>query len=132
MKKKVSLFYILWDEIRRHLSIRSLTTISILLLFLLSIFLFANYEIMQRPDILERYSGQGMSPYFISLYWFITTVATVGYGDITPVTMKGMLVALMVMLSGVMILSLIISQVTSRIVSMNLAACSESPGQGRR
>ncbi len=122
MRKKVSFLYLLWDEIRRHFSIRVLTTISILLFFMLSIFLFANYEIMQRPDILEKYGSQGMNPYFISLYWFITTVATVGYGDITPITMKGILVALMVMLSGVMILSLIISQVTSRIVSMNLGS----------
>jgi voltage-gated potassium channel len=35
-----------------------------------------------------------------SIYWAIVTITTVGYGDITPVTIVGKLVASLIMLIG--------------------------------
>ena len=38
-----------------------------------------------------------------ALYWSIVTMATVGYGDMVPVTVLGRLLAVMLMLSGIII-----------------------------
>ena len=56
------------------------------------------------PDTLFQTIPDGM-------WWAITTVTTVGYGDIVPVTTAGKLVASMTMLSGFALLALLLSVV---------------------
>jgi voltage-gated potassium channel len=53
----------------------------------------------------------------LAYWWAVTTVTTVGYGDVVPVTPQGRLVAVLLMLTG---LSLI-PTLTSVIVSVLLA-----------
>ena len=51
------------------------------------------------------------------LWWAVQTVTTVGYGDHTPVTVPGRLVAALVMLVGIGFLTVITASITSTFVS---------------
>ncbi len=42
---------------------------------------------------------------FDAFYWSIVTISTVGYGDVTPVTNEGRMVAIMVIISGIAVIS---------------------------
>ncbi len=48
----------------------------------------------------------GFSSIPIRIYWAVVTITTVGYGDVTPVTPFGRLVAALVMLLGYSIIAL--------------------------
>jgi len=48
-----------------------------------------------------------------SLWWSIVTVSTVGYGDITPVSLLGRLTGMVVILSGLAIFGLYIARISS-------------------
>jgi len=50
---------------------------------------------------------------FEALYWSIVTISTVGYGDVTPVTTEGRLVAMIVITSGIAVLAFTTSLVVS-------------------
>ena len=51
------------------------------------------------------------------LWWAVQTVTTVGYGDHTPVTISGRLVAAFVMLAGIGFLTVVTAAITSTFVS---------------
>lgn len=52
---------------------------------------------------LENFSGKSETfKYLVSLYWAITTISTIGYGDITPCNEKEYLFSLIVMILGSM------------------------------
>jgi voltage-gated potassium channel len=51
------------------------------------------------------------------LWWAVQTVTTVGYGDHTPVTVSGRLVAAFVMLVGIGFLTVVTAAITSTFVS---------------
>jgi len=55
------------------------------------------------------------------LWWAVQTVTTVGYGDHTPVTVPGRLVAAFVMLVGIGYLTVITAAITSTFVSRSEA-----------
>ena len=122
IRKKTSWFYEMQYRIRRQLTLRFTVVTGLALVFLTAIILFARIEIMQRPDVLAQYTAAGMSPYFVALYWLVTTITTVGYGDVTPITMQGKMLALLIMIIGIVSVSLLISQITSRIVAINLGS----------
>ncbi len=50
---------------------------------------------------------------FDALYWAIVTISTVGYGDVTPVSHEGRVVAIVVIISGIAVLSFATSIVVS-------------------
>jgi voltage-gated potassium channel len=50
---------------------------------------------------------------FDALYWAIVTISTVGYGDVTPITNEGRVVAIVVITSGVAVLAFATSIVVS-------------------
>ncbi len=61
---------------------------------------------------LERYASQGLfSRYLISLYWAITTLCTVGYGDITPTNLFEMFYCSCIMLLGTLVFGYSINSV---------------------
>ena len=59
------------------------------------------------------------------LWWAVQTVTTVGYGDHTPVTVSGRLVAALVMLVGIGFLTVITAAITSTFVSRTEQAPSD-------
>ncbi len=64
------------------------------------------------------------------LWWAVQTVTTVGYGDHTPVTVPGRLVAALVMLVGIGFLTVITAAITSGFVSRTEAAQDPSNVEG--
>jgi len=56
---------------------------------------------------------------FDAIYWSIVTISTVGYGDITPITQEGRVVAIIVIVTGIAVLafstSLVVSAFTEKI-----------------
>jgi voltage-gated potassium channel len=49
----------------------------------------------------------------LSAWWAVTTVSTVGYGDIVPVTTQGRIVGTVLMVTGVSLIPLVTSIVVS-------------------
>ncbi|NQU78880.1 NAD-binding protein [Candidatus Woesearchaeota archaeon] len=122
IRKKVSVIFSVIDFFRKMLTPRAILVLTLLFIFITATILFAHIELMQRPALMTMINEDGAHPYFVSLYWLVTTVATVGYGDIVPITTAGRIIALGIMVLGVITLSLVISQITSRIVSINLGS----------
>ena len=54
----------------------------------------------------------------ISMYWTIVTMTTVGYGDVTPQTIPGQILAALVMITGYGIIAIPTGIVTAEIVSL--------------
>jgi voltage-gated potassium channel len=50
-----------------------------------------------------------------ALWWAISTVSTVGYGDVVPATTAGRLLALIPMLAGVLLVAVIVSNLAQRL-----------------
>ncbi len=55
-----------------------------------------------------------------SVWWALVTVFTVGYGDISPITIGGRLVGIFVMISGVTLVSLITATISSIFVARKI------------
>ena len=53
---------------------------------------------------------------WIGIWWAIQTVTTVGYGDVTPKSLPGRIVAAAVMLEGIALLAIVTAGVTSTFV----------------
>jgi voltage-gated potassium channel len=53
---------------------------------------------------------------WLGIWWAIQTVTTVGYGDVTPKSLPGRLVAGVVMLEGIALLAIVTAGVTSAFV----------------
>jgi voltage-gated potassium channel len=61
------------------------------------------------------------SKYLRALYWCITTLATVGYGDIVPKTNPQTMYTMVVMLLGVGVYGYVIGNVTNLVANIDLA-----------
>ena len=84
---------------------RRLRTILAALLFF--IFLFGYLFYVSEPDV--RNLGDGV-------WWALVTITTVGYGDITPVTTLGRVVASSLMLLGLGLIATITAIVSSKFI----------------
>ena len=84
---------------------RRLRTILAALLFF--IFLFGYLFYVSEPDV--RNLGDG-------IWWALVTITTVGYGDITPVTTLGRVVASSLMLLGLGLIATITAIVSSKFI----------------
>jgi voltage-gated potassium channel len=59
---------------------------------------------------------------WVGMWWAITTVTTVGYGDYSPHTALGRIIASMLMITGIGFLSLLTAAIASRFVSQDAEA----------
>ena len=67
--------------------------------------------------VLERLVDPGIGTFGDSLWWAVSTVTTVGYGDVVPTSGAGRLVATVLMLTGLGLIPLVTSVVVAILVS---------------
>jgi voltage-gated potassium channel len=65
---------------------------------------------------LERGSGGPIDDFGTALWWAVSTVTTVGYGDAYPVTPEGKGVAILLMLVGIALFSVVTANVAALLV----------------
>lgn len=70
--------------------------------------------------LLERPVNKSLSGLGDALYWAIISMTTTGYGDITPFTPGGRVVAIIIVISGIILLSIVTSTVTSIFVEKKI------------
>ena len=95
----------LFGLLETHFNSRRLRTILAALLFF--IFLFGYLFYVSEPDV--RNLGDG-------IWWALVTITTVGYGDITPVTTLGRVVASSLMLLGLGLIATITAIVSAKFI----------------
>ncbi len=61
----------------------------------------------------EYYRSQGPSSILDTLWWALVTITTVGYGDVVPHTHLGRVVGMILMFSGVVLVSLFTATIAS-------------------
>lgn len=61
----------------------------------------------------HEFTNDKISNYFDSLYWAVITMGTVGYGDITPQTTIGKVISILLVFSGLSILAMFTSIITT-------------------
>ena len=71
-----------------------------------TLFMFAGFMVLVGSTAIYLFEGalpeqSGVNNFFDAIYWTVVTLSTVGYGDITPVTSEGRLVAMVVIASGI-------------------------------
>ena len=72
----------------------------------ITLFMFAGFMVLLGSTAIYLFEGalpeqSGVNTFFDAIYWTVVTLSTVGYGDITPVTSEGRLVAMVVIASGI-------------------------------
>jgi len=63
--------------------------------------------------VFEERANGSINSLFDALYWALITISTVGYGDISPVTTEGRVVSMMVIISGIAMISFVTSVIVS-------------------
>jgi len=63
--------------------------------------------------ILEAGKNDNINSLFDGLYWAIVTISTVGYGDISPVTDVGRSISVLIIISGIAMISFVTSVIVS-------------------
>jgi voltage-gated potassium channel len=67
-------------------------------------------------DVERHASGATIVSFGDALWWAMVTITTVGYGDLTPVTEAGRLIAVGVMLGGIALLGVVTATLASWII----------------
>jgi voltage-gated potassium channel len=67
-----------------------------------------------------RYRAQGTSGIVDTFWWAIVTITTVGYGDVVPHSIWGRIIGLIIMLSGVVLISLFTATIASIFVERKI------------
>jgi voltage-gated potassium channel len=63
--------------------------------------------------VFEEKANESINSLFDALYWALITISTVGYGDISPVTTEGRMVSMLVIISGIAMISFVTSVIVS-------------------
>lgn len=67
---------------------------------------------------MTTYEGDKIPDFSTFLYWFITTLSTVGYGDISPSTPQGRRITMLLMVLGITLYSLVAGTLISGVLSL--------------
>lgn len=68
----------------------------------------------------KYYNTKGLVGLFDAVYWAVVTISTVGYGDIVPASKTGKIFALLIIVSGPIVLSLITASIASILVERKI------------
>lgn len=63
--------------------------------------------------VFEEETNTKIDTLFDAFYWALITVSTVGYGDISPVTIEGRVVSMLLIISGIAMISFVTSVIVS-------------------
>jgi voltage-gated potassium channel len=74
----------------------------------------------------EKGSNEHVHNTWDGIWWALTTMTTVGYGDISPATNSGRAIAIVVMIVGIGFLTLLIGAAAERFVSMEVGPIAEA------
>jgi voltage-gated potassium channel len=77
--------------------------------------------------LLERDDNPNLAHFSEALWWAVVTVTTVGYGDITPATVPGRVLAGMLMLVGIGTIGLLASSLASVLITQRQDASPSAP-----
>jgi voltage-gated potassium channel len=84
---------------------------------LMTLFTLFAFFIFIAGIMLYVFEGDNKNPnihnIFDAFYWALVTIATVGYGDITPVTTEGKVVTMVIITSGIGLISFVTSLIVS-------------------
>ena len=64
-------------------------------------------------SLMRLLDGEEFPNIWLGMWWALQTVTTVGYGDVTPTSTSGRVVAAFVMLEGLALLSILTAAITS-------------------
>ena len=82
--------------------------------------IFLAYIAAVQITIIERdIEGSNIQTFSDGLWWAVTTVTTVGYGDAFPITTEGRVLAVGLMLTGISLMGVITASVAAWFVKMN-------------
>ncbi len=97
--------------------------LSILALTVASIFLWF-FEARRNPD---HFGGNILEGIGSALWWSVVTMTTVGYGDKTPRTIPGRLLAVIWMIAGVILISALTAAITTALTVSQLESSISGP-----
>ncbi|MDH5465457.1 MAG: NAD-binding protein [Thiovulaceae bacterium] len=84
---------------------------------LITLLVFLGFVVFISAVLIYVFEGNGVNEnindFFEAVYWAFVTISTVGYGDISPVTLEGRTVSLLVIIAGIGILSFATSIIVS-------------------
>ena len=83
-----------------------LMTLLFLLIFIVSTAGIAIY-------VFEERTNPNINSLFDALYWALITISSVGYGDISPITLAGRVVSMIIIISGIAMISFVTSVIVS-------------------
>jgi len=63
--------------------------------------------------VMEEHQNPHIESLFDAIYWALVTISTVGYGDISPVTTEGRTISIIVIISGIAMISFATSVIVS-------------------
>jgi len=76
----------------------------------IAIFLFA---LMLGILAVERGTNRNLASLFDALWYVLVTITTIGYGDITPTTVPGRLIAMIIMIGGIVVFGTVSGKIAS-------------------
>jgi len=83
------------------------------LLTLLLLLIFVDITAGIALYVLEEQINPNINSLFDALYWSLVTISTVGYGDISPVTHEGRVISMLIIVSGIAMISFATSVIVS-------------------
>ncbi|MCX5850553.1 MAG: NAD-binding protein [Deltaproteobacteria bacterium] len=94
---------------KEHFFLIAAVTASVILLCALAVW----YVEHERPDSL-------ITTYWDGIWWAVVTICTVGYGDKLPISDEGKIIGIILMISGIFLLSLITATIVSVFVEQKI------------